>query len=149
MQFNLLKNFIFFQDSPEAKLNCFWANPKGFLSDYSSKKSIHPASIWIYHLKRICSLFPDIFIILSFSSFKKLFSADALTLTPNMWAIRPSLARSKWNMDKICGLKFHFSYVDMPQDFFGNSSIRTPSHFYYWICTFDQNSSFIWGKFIN
>ena len=37
---------------------------------------------------------------------------------PNTWAIRPSLTRSKWNMDEICGLKFHLSYVDMPQDFF-------------------------------
>ena len=26
--------------------------------------------------------------------------------------------------------------------------MRTPCHFYYWICTFDQNSSFLWGKFI-
>ena len=39
-------------------------------------------------------------------------------LTPNMWAIRPSLTQSKWNMEEICGLKLHFSYLDMPQDFF-------------------------------
>ena len=31
------------------------------------------------------------------------------------WAIRPSLTRSKWKMDEICGLQFHLSYVDMPQ----------------------------------
>ena len=29
----------------------------------------------------------------------------ASSLTSNMLAIRPSLARSKWNMDEICGLK--------------------------------------------
>ena len=46
-------------------------------------------------------------------------------LTPNTWAIQPSLARSKWNMDEICGLKFQLSYVDMPQDFFWNSSMPT------------------------
>jgi hypothetical protein len=33
-----------------------------------------------------------------------------LPLTPNTWAIRPSLTWSKWNMDEICGLKFHLSY---------------------------------------
>ena len=63
-----------------------------------------------------------------------------LYLTPNTWAILPSLTWSKWNMVEICGLKFHLSYVDMPQFIFGNSSMRTPCHFYYWICTFDQNN---------
>jgi hypothetical protein len=32
-------------------------------------------------------------------------------------------------MDEICGLKIHLSYVDMPQDFFGNSSMPTPCLF--------------------
>jgi hypothetical protein len=32
-------------------------------------------------------------------------------------------------MDEICGLKFHLLYVDMPQDFFGNSSMCSQFHF--------------------
>ena len=38
------------------------------------------------------------------------------SLTPNTWAMWPSLTWSKWNMDEICGLKFYLSYVDMPQE---------------------------------
>ena len=34
-----------------------------------------------------------------------------LYLTPNTWAILPSLTWSKWNMVEICGLKFHLSLV--------------------------------------
>ena len=34
-----------------------------------------------------------------------------LHLTPNTWAIRLSLTQSKWNMNEICGLKFHLSYA--------------------------------------
>jgi hypothetical protein len=40
------------------------------------------------------------------------------TCTEVQPCIRPSLTQSKWNMDEMCGLKFHLSYVDMPQDFF-------------------------------
>ena len=46
-------------------------------------------------------------------------------LTPNMLAIQPPLTWSKWNEDEICGLKFYLSYVEMQQDFFGNSSMCT------------------------
>ena len=73
-------------------------------------------------------------------------------LTPNIWAIRPLLTRSKWNMDEICGLICHSSCVDMPQHFFWkllHGCVGTPCHFYNWICNFDQNVSFLWGKFIS
>jgi hypothetical protein len=60
-----------------------------------------------------------------------------------------SLIGSKWNMNEISAVKFHLSYVDMPQDFsLENSSMLTPCHFYYWIYAFDQNNSFVGGKFM-
>ena len=41
-----------------------------------------------------------------------------------------------------------FIYICRYVDFLGNSFMCTPYHFYYWTCTCDQNSSFLWGKFI-
>ena len=46
-------------------------------------------------------------------------SEKNIYLTPNSSAIQPSLSRSKWNMDEICGLMFYLlSYVDTPQFIF-------------------------------
>ena len=64
----------------------------------------------------------------------------ASSLTSNMWAIRPSLAWSKWNMEEICGLKFQLSYVDMPQNFLWKFLHAHTMSFYNWICTFDQKT---------
>ena len=50
-----------------------------------------------------------------------------------------------WNFS-ISGLKMMVK--SCLERIFRNSSMRSPCHFYYWICTFDQNSSFLWGKFL-
>ena len=109
---------------------------------------------------------------------------------------------SIWNMDEICGLKFHSMYVPcglsmmdikkppatcrqpaghlqetfvnwffcrLPEgfwqvsdketihhwqttkyihhrNFYWNPSMRKKCHFYYWICTFEHKSTFLWSK---
>ena len=55
-------------------------------------------------------------------------------LTPNMPLIQLWCAQSKSNMDEICSLNNHLWYVDIPQIFFWNSSMRKIGHFHYWIC---------------
>ena len=61
-------------------------------------------------------LFKNILILKKKKKEKKILPPHFKVLTSNTWTMRPSLTRSKWNMDENCSLKFHLSYVDMPQD---------------------------------
>lgn len=110
--------FIFSQDSPFDTLH--WKQiqiaseltQKVFLSDCSSKKkSIHPASIWIYHLKKECSVSRHFsHTAMSCSSIKKLFGADALTLRKS--------PKSAWGK-KFTALVLDFRILNYPDYIFG------------------------------
>ena len=71
---------------------------------------------WGQNLEDLCSKI--LFIMRSLGNISWKRTVPFKGLTPNRWAIRPSLTPSKWNRDEICGLKFHLSYVDMPQELF-------------------------------
>jgi hypothetical protein len=65
--------------------------------------------------------------------------------THSIREIQPWFTYSKWNMGEIYGFNLHLSYVHTTQDFFLNCSMVI-GHFYYWICNFVENSSFLWSK---
>ena len=66
-------------------------------------------------------------------------------LTHRIWnptIVSPVKMEYGWNFS-ISGLKKMVK--SGLKKYFWNSSMRSPCHFYYWICTFDQNSSILWG----
>jgi hypothetical protein len=51
-------------------------------------------------------------------------------------------------MDDFSILTGLLGYLDSTQEVELESLHAQTMSFYYWICTFDQNFSFLWGKFI-
>ena len=63
----------------------------------------------------------------------------------NSTQVSPVKMEYGWNFS-ISGLKMMMK--SGLEKYSWSSSMRSPCHFYYRNCTFDQNSSFLWGKFI-
>ena len=66
-------------------------------------------------------------------------------LTLSIWQTRQFLPWSKWKMGEI--LAFQWWWKAVSKKYFWNSSMRSPWHFHYWICTLDQNFPFLCTSF--
>ena len=62
-------------------------------------------------------------------------------LTHDIAMIQPSFTSSKQNMGEMFGLKFHLSYLCIPQRFFWNASLWKEGHLIYCICNFVEKPS--------